>query len=64
MIYTIEEEREVIRGYVTETFEVEANSYEEALEKIKSGDPLVNNIDYDIDSLETEHIEYKLVTEN
>ena len=45
-------------------FEVEANSYEEALEKIKSGDPLVNNIDYDIDLLETEHIEYKLVTEN
>ena len=40
MIYTIEEEREVIRGYVTETFEVEANSYEEALEKIKSGDPI------------------------
>lgn len=55
MKYQIEETREIIKGYVTETWFIEASSEEEALQMIE--DCEVDSEDYDVEVHNTEFLE-------
>lgn len=57
-IFTVHETREIIKGYYTLTFQVEADSYEEAEEKVSQTDEDIECIDQDFDIRDSEFISF------
>lgn len=60
--FIIEETREVIEAFTTETFEVEAETEEEAMEMVENRD--VDSIEYDVDVRQTEVITTEVTIKN
>lgn len=57
--YKIQANYSIVEGYSTEYYEFEAESYEEAIQRIENGE--VDCYDYDCNVEQSEFIEYKLI---
>lgn len=56
--FIVQETREIIKGYYTLTFQVEADSYEEAEKKVSEYDEDAECINHDFDIRDSEHISF------
>ena len=62
MKFKIIEQREIISGFYSETFIVEAENREEALEKLRNPDENTDDIEYDdteFDIRDSEHLYFE-----
>ena len=60
--FIVLENREIIKGFYTQSYEVEANSFDEAIEKVANIEQNYDDVEYldqDFDIRDSEFIEYE-----